>query len=371
LFVDEERLPKAGEILGISLKEEKARAGKATAFRKILTGGDDYVTEKDPAQEAITKLVAILNGITRRSGRYVGPYYWIGDTADAIASIRLNKKSLSTLKDTKEALTALEANLNALFAEVLGSAELKTINKKNVQTVIATQTNIEVGPKSKKSKAKYIYPSDDSEIIKSLHTSIKDYKESVFTYAADTYKKSRAAFIKTLVANGFSKPTDPEVKFTKTDDEDSIANIANLVLKKAGCYDVASKLLDGFQKQAKLKLPKAFSSLITKDRNVFLALTAFAISQGGISPTFFKLIGSENPNGSASMHRFPSDGVVTLKEGGKVNIKDSQESAGFAAEFICQINEEGKVKDKYQVNLGFSYAGDAFKIEVNELIDVK
>jgi hypothetical protein len=31
LFVDEERLPKAGEILGISLKEEKARAGKAPA----------------------------------------------------------------------------------------------------------------------------------------------------------------------------------------------------------------------------------------------------------------------------------------------------------------------------------------------------
>ena len=99
---------------------------------------------------------------------------------------------------------------------------------------------------------------------------------------------------------------------------------------------------------------------------MFLAVVAFAISQGGISPTFFKLVGQES-GGDAHVKHFPSDGILSLQKGTDVEIIDSGEFAGFEVEFKAQILQGKKLIDKYKVTLGFQYAGEQFKIEVTEL----
>jgi hypothetical protein len=353
LFVDEFEAPRAGKIIGISLKEATARAGKATSFQKLLSGGTDYKVDKDVAQDIATKLLASLTGITREKGRNIEPEYKLGNAAEALGYIKNYDKELKSLGSVPQ-LETVTKSLNLLMKTTFGE-DVKNANTKEKAKGLFKISN------------KYTYPDSDSKIIKTVNTAISVYKSSLIKYAEATYTKSRKAFLDTLKKSKFDQPGQPPVAFKDTDELDVVANI---FLKKAGCYDVASKLLDGYQVKAKLSLPEAFKTIITKEKNVFLALTAYAISQGGISPTFFKLIGSNSPTSSAHHKEFPSDGVVTLVEGGKVKIVDSPGSAGFAVTFICQIKENNKLVDKYQVELAFAYAGGQFKIEVNELLDI-
>lgn len=351
-------LPPVGKILGISLKEQEARHGKATSFRKILEGEKDYVVEKDAAQDTVTKLVGACGGVTRTKGANQNPEDRIGSAADALSYIRNHKKDLDSIGISTD---DLELKINNFLIYVFGKDNLKSVNnKENAKNAWKLD---------QKKKTKSFRFSEADKTLLELRASIKSYKTSLLEYAQTAYTKSRKAFAKTLTDTGFKAPQDPPVSFSAADEEKKDA-MANLLLKKAGCYDVASKLLDGLQKKASLKIPPAFKNLITEDKNVFLALTAFALSQGGISPTFFKLKGSKDPKSQAHLNKFPGNGVVTLTKGGTVDIKDSPGNAGFDASFICQILEDKKSIDKYKVVLSFGYAGSGFKIEVTELADL-
>lgn len=350
-------LPPADKILGISLKEEEARHGKATSFRKILEGTKDYTVEKNVAQDIVTKLVGACSGVTRTKGVNLTPADRIGGAADALSYIRNHKKELDSIGISTD---ALQEKLIEFLSYVFGKQNLSLANNKE---------NAKKAWRSDQSKDKQTFQySEISEPLKALRIAIKTYKQSLFDYSQATYSKSRKAFITTLKATGFKEPQDPPVSFAAAD-EDKKDILANLLLKKAGCYDVASKLLDGLQKKAVLKIPPVFKNLIADDKNVFLALTAFALSQGGISPTFFKLKGSKS-KGTAHINKFPGSGVVTLEKGGTVDIQDSPNNAGFDASFTCQVKEGKKSIDKYKVLLSFGYAGSTFKIEVTELADL-
>ena len=358
LFMDDFKRPSDNKILAISLKEQEARHGKATSFRKILESNEDYVAEKDEAQKAATELVGSLGAITRTSGANRTPEDRIGGAAAAIAHIRNKKDELNSIKVSVD---DLELKLNEFLISVFGKNNLENVNNKE-----KAKKAWRLDQKTKKS---FTFD-ESSKKLTNLRVAIKTYKTSLLKYATTSYNKSRAQFIKTLTDTGFKAPQDPPVSF-KASDEDKLDEVANTLLKKSGCYDVASKLLDGLQKKASLKIPPAFKSLIAEDKNVFLALTAFALSQGGVSPTFFKLVGAKKPTDTAKVHKFPGDGILTLVKGGTVDIKDTPDNAGFDASFKCQILEDGKAVDKYQVVLSFGYAGDTFKIEITELADLK
>ncbi len=356
LFMDDFKKPAGNKILAISLKEQEARHGKATSFRKILEGGKDYVAEKNEAQDAATKLIGACGAVTRSKGSNLTPSDRIGGAAAAIAHIRNNRKELNSIKVP---IDDLELKLNEFLTYIFGKGHNIT-NKENAKKAWKLDQSLKA--------PKYKFE-ETAKTLLDLRNSIKTYKTSLLKYTKTAYDKSREQFIKTLTNTGFKAPQDPPVTFKATD-EDALDSVANTLLKKAGCYDVASKLLDGLQKKAVLKIPPAFKSLIAKDKNVFLALTAYALSQGGVSPTFFKLVGAKKPTDKAKVHKFPGDGILTLVKGGTVDIKDNPGNAGFDASFKCQILEDGKAVDKYQVVLSFGYAGDTFKIEITELAEL-
>jgi len=350
-------LPPADKILGISLKEQEARHGKATSFRKILEGSKDYVVEKNAAQDTITKLVGACSGVTRTKGANLTPSDRIGGAADALGYIRNHKKDLDSIGISTD---DLELKITEFLSYVFGKKNLSIVNNKE---------NAKKAWKLDQTKTKQSFKfTENSDALKDLRSSIKTYKEALIVYAQSTYTKSRKSFIATLTETGFKSPQDLPVTFTAADEEKKDA-MANLLLKKSGCYDVAAKLLDGIQAKAVLKIPPAFKNLIAEDKNVFLALTAFALSQGGISPTFYKLKGSKS-KGTAHVNKFPGNGILTLEKGGSVDILDSPGNAGFDASFTCQVKEGRQSIDKYKVLLSFGYAGATFKIEVTELADV-
>lgn len=353
IFNEKFSKPTGNKILGISLKEEFARAGKATSFRKVLVGGEDYfIEDKDQGQELVTKLLYNFSSITRTKGANTEPIYKIGDCAEALNTILKNEKIITKNVKTDildKVKVALEATLKTTFGK---DAKLAT-NKNNAKNLYKD--------------GKYKYPSDSAKTITELKTAITEFRSSLIEYAKKKYSKSRKDFFDTLNKSNFKLPANPPVKWAETED---VSKVSDIFMKKAGCYEAASKLLDGYQIKAALSLPKAFKSIIDEEKNVFLALTAYAVSQGGISPTFFKLIGKESSTQTAEVKMFPSDGILKLVSGGQVEIDDSPTNAGFNVTFICQIQSEKGVQDKYKVVLSFSYAGTQFKIEVFELSEV-
>lgn len=350
LFNETFTLPSSGKILGISLKEESARGGKATSFRKILQGDKDYTVEdKDQGQELITKLLYNFSSITRIKGANIEPIYKIGDCAEALNTIVKNEK-LIVKNVNSDVLEGIKNSLARTLKKTFGGDTKLAINKDSAKKMYKS--------------GGYEYPSDSSKPLKDLKVSITDFRKSLIEYAKKKYSKSRKDFFETLTKSNFKPPTNQPVKWAETED---VSKVSDIFLKKAGCYEAASKLLDGYQIKAALSLPKAFKSIVDEEKNVFLALTAYAVSQGGISPTFFKLIGKDSSSQEAEVKKFPSDGVLKLVPGGEVEIDDSPTNAGFNVTFICQIESKSGVEDKYKVVLSFSYAGTQFKIEVFEL----
>lgn len=350
LFHTDFSKPSADSILGISLKEESARAGKATSFRKILKGDTDYVVaDKDESQEVITKLLYNFSSIMRTKGANIEPVYKVGDCAEALNTMIRNQSSI--IKNVDPALfDSLKQSLTLTLKKTFGKDAQSANNKDNAKRMYK--------------KGGYTYPNEDTKEIKQLKVGINEFRRSLIDYSKKKYSKSRKNFLDTLKKSNFKQPDNPPVKWAETED---VSKVSDIFLKKAGCYEAAAKLLDAYQVKSTISLPNAFKSIVKQEKNVFLALTAYAVSQGGISPTFFKLIGKESSSQTAEVKKFPSDGVLKLVPGGEVQIDDSPTNAGFNVTFICQIKSKTEVKDKYKVVLSFSYAGTQFKIEVFEL----
>ena len=134
---------------------------------------------------------------------------------------------------------------------------------------------------------------------------------------------------------------------------------------------VASWVLDGINSK-KLNIPDVYQTIIN-EKNAFVAMTAYAIGMAGISPTFFKMIGSSK-GGTAHLETFHGSGFLNLDEKQKIVIGDSPGRKGFFVEFITTVKLDekkgSKPVSKYKVSLDFRYAGEAINIEVSELKSV-
>lgn len=348
-FMDTFTSPQGGKILGVSLKEEKAQAGKATSFLSVLEKGKNYPEVKpDETQSKFTALAYLFKRI--REGQD------IGYVSEAIGIIQKNRDILEKVAGSDK-VTNLEESLKNQLMISLKSNDPKSKKLKPNDLKVLQNTK---GTFDKKLTRDYVSDNKLSRpfsMTNELKAAIGTFNATILEYANTRYTTARTNFKKVLTKNKFNKPTEKKKLDT--------AN-TELLLKKAGCYDVASKVLNGVGDGKKLNIPTAFKNIILEKQNVFLAVVAFAISQGGISPTFFKLVGDQG-GGQAHVKYFPSDGILSLQKGTDVEIIDSGEFAGFEVEFKAQILQGKKLIDKYKVTLGFQYAGDQFKIEVTEL----
>jgi hypothetical protein len=357
LFSETFTMPDAGKILGVSLKEEKAQAGKATSFLTVLKRSENYPAVKpDETQSKFTALAYLFKAIRQQKD--------LGYISEAIGIIQKNRKEIEKIVKTvqvTELETALRNQLTQSLVKVLEDPKTKKQKKiylkdKELATILQNKNGIFDKTKTRD----YISSeklSKEFKLMNELETSMSVFNANVLQYANKRYKDAKKEFEKVLKASNFNEPTEKKQLDTQN---------SELLLKKAGCYDVASKVLNGVKDGKSLNIPPAFKNIILEKQNVFLAVTAFAISQGGISPTFFKLIGSES-GGNAHIKTFYSDGILSLQKGTDVEIIDSGEFAGFEVQFNSQIQKGKQLVDKYKVTLGFQYAGDQFKIEVTEL----
>ena len=191
---------------------------------------------------------------------------------------------------------------------------------------------------------------------------IKEFDSSIKKDALKVYQNSRKAFIGTLQRLKYNVPT-------KTPDTKVMGS--ETLYKKASCYLVANDLLAGLDANM-LKVPAGYVSLI-RQKNAFVALTAYAIGMAGVSPTFFKLVG--DPKGvNAHMEPFYGNGFLSLDEGQQTTVVDTTEYKGFYVSFFTKVKlsekKTAKALGAYKVTLDFRYAGDQLNIEVSELSPV-
>jgi tetratricopeptide (TPR) repeat protein len=349
LFVESFAMPPSGKILGVSLKEEKAQAGKATSFLSVLERDKNYPEIKvDKTQSNFTSLAYLFKAIRSQKD--------IGYVSEAISILQKNEEPIK--KVVKNQVDILKtALMNQLKTSLASTSDKKKIKLKDNQLAILQNKKGVFDKTLTRNYVKQAKLEKEFTMTSELQTAITSFNSAILAYAKKRYNKSKDDFKKILESSNFNQPTEKK-KLDSTN--------AELLLKKAGCYEIASKVLDGVKDGKKLNIPPAFKNIILEKQNVFLAVAAYAISQGGISPTFFKLIGSES-GGEAHVKTFYGDGILSLEKGTDVEIIDSGGFAGFEAQFKTQILKGKQLIDKYQVTLGFQYAGDQFKIEVTEL----
>jgi len=327
------------KILGISLKEQKAQAGKASSFRGVLTKDKNY--PDIPVQQDLRLLLEVSYNLGQSLiskdkklaiGYFAAAHTLLGrvTTKDAPSAESLKAKIAQILSDTLG-----EDNLNASYNRK-GSFDKDKTRKVFTQLGL---TDIKVSP-------------DYQTAVKQFYTEIKSKCENA-------YNKARTQFITTLTSLNYEVPAEtPDI--SKMSPE--------TLLKKTNCYITAEYLLSGLNTEL-LKIPQGYQT-IADQKNIFIALTAYAVGMAGISPTFVKVVGNSK-GASANIDTFYGSGFLNLDDGTAVSITDTAEYKGFYATFITKVTleagEEAEVVKKYNVTLDFRYAGDQLNIEVSEL----
>jgi hypothetical protein len=330
-------------IIGISLKEEKAQAGKATSFRQILTREENYpdAMKLSDLQKSTMELLYNLNILKVNNAKNT-PKIKVGYLAEALRIITTKK-----IQGTENLLKYLVASLKTTFNDNIKAAYgprggfNKDAARKSFEELGLTELSL------------------DSRLM----PAVDSFSELVKSDALTTYKSSRKAFINTLNRLNFKVPST-STNVNKLDSE--------TLYKKSSCYLVAEYLLSGLNAE-KLKIPKAYKTIIVQ-KNAFVAMTAYAVGMGGISPTFFKLVGSSSGT-DAHLEPFYGDGFLNVGDTSSTNIVDTDEYKGFYVTFIADViigaGKSAKKKGSYGVTLDFRYAGDQLNIEVSDLKQVK
>lgn len=190
------------------------------------------------------------------------------------------------------------------------------------------------------------------------------FLNEVYAVVYAVYNNSRDKFISSLKTDTYDvSESKPIPKANNTED---LGNSVETLLKKANCYIVAIDLISNLS--TKLKIPKTFTSLANQ-KNPFIALAAFAMSQTGLSPSFYKLVGSDDIGeiGVAHTEFFPSNGILSLPPKTLIKIQDTVKAKGIGTTFTVSQYQNKKEINKYIVDLGFLYSGTSFKIEINEI----
>ncbi|CAB4142434.1 hypothetical protein UFOVP450_2 [uncultured Caudovirales phage] len=341
LFMDTFSKPnKLKPILAVSLKEEEARAGKATSFMKVLEKEKDYPKannlnrDMDRLKDVVTQLNAFRSKIKKESDMQSG----YGELSDAY-------KSLIRLTDSKQfgnAATELLPILGDILAKVVG------------------KQNLAIGKDKVKKLERIKLPS--TKTLQTAALAISTFINTTYDSVYAAYATTNKNFVDTLQQGTYDIEAQKVEK--SNDGEKDVANKIELLLKKANCYIVADDLVENLA--TKLSIPKAFKTL-AKEKNPFIALAAFGMSQAGISPTFFKLIGKGSLDAKATLESFPSDGIVRLSPRAKVKVIDTRAFKGVRVVFrVSQFQGKKRLHD-YEVDLGFLYSGTQFKIEINRI----
>lgn len=328
-------------VTGISLKEEKAQAGKAASFVNALNKKDNYPDAPVLSSDAKYILSIAYNYDQAISNLNKNPQKAIGYITVAHASSNILSSKF------KEAVPVQNQFLKILKS-TFGSSDLQSIQNRNGRYDKESARELF----GKKGLSSFVMPTSLKKDIDTLFDKVRKSYEN-------EYKKARKSFLEVLVKNKMDVPSQtPDIKSMNME----------TLLKKTSCYRVASWVLDGVNSES-LNIPNIYQSII-RERNAFVAMTAYAIGMAGISPTFFKMVGNSK-GGAAHVETFYGSGFLNLDEKEKVIIGDTPARKGFFVEFITTVKtspkKSSKIVRKYKVSLDFRFSGEQINIEVSEL----
>ena len=328
-------------VTGISLKEEKAQAGKAASFFNVLKRKENYPDAPVLSSDARYVLSIAYNYDQAITNLQKNPQKAIGYIATAHASATILSPKI------KEA-DLVQKQMLKILKSTFGDKDLKSLQNKNGRYDKQAVRDL-FGQKDLKT---FVIPPSAKKDIDNVFNKVRTKYEN-------DYKKARKSFLDVLVKNKIDVPSQtPDIKSMGME----------TLLKKTSCYLVASWVLDGINSE-NLNIPNIYQTII-RERNAFVAMTAYAIGMAGISPTFFKMVGNAK-GGEAHVETFYGSGFLNLDQKEKVIIGDTPARKGFFVEFITAVKLEDKKSAKpitrYKVSLDFRFSGEQINIEVSEL----
>jgi hypothetical protein len=327
-------------ILGISLKEEKAQAGKATSFKGVLDRDEDY-----PEMPVDKNLKLLLETTYNLGQSLISKDKKLAIGYFAVAYTLLNKIKIQAAPSAE----LLKTQILQTLTDTLGEENLSAAYNR--------------GGSFDKDKTRKLFAQlnlTDIKVAAGYESTVKQFYTEIKQVCENKYNKSRDTFINTLKEQEYQLPENTP---------DTTRMSPETLLKKASCYDTAEYIITGMNTSDALKIPPGYQT-IAEQKNAFVALTAYAIGMAGISPTFVKMVGNSK-GAPASIDTFYGSGFLNLDEEAGVKITDTTEYKGFYVEFITKVtieaDEKAAVQKRYSVALDFRYAGDQLNIEVSEL----
>ena len=324
-FVIKKQSLKGDKVVGISLKESEARAGKAKSFQDVLTRKSNYqeAPELDSNLKAHISVLYHIEEVLKKPEE--NKVYYLSEAARRLSKIQNPTPEATTLYNT------LLPIVKKSFGGVLG---------KNVAK-----------------KAQGVKPLTSKQ-LKAITTALQGYKQSIQKKAKAVYNTHRKEF--------YTEVTRLKYK-TDSGKSNQESSDPHTLLKKAGCYKIATWFVTGLDKGG-LTIPAEFKAL-SKERGAFVALTAYAVGMAGISPNFLKAKGGKTVDGG-EVEPFYGNGFLDAVDS-KMTVRDTKDYKGFQVDVITaayESNEKGaKPQIFYKTILDFRYSGDALFIEVGRL----
>lgn len=321
-----------GDLIAVSLKEEKAQAGKATTFAKNVFN-NEFDANVDPNKKYGTSDNKELAKISANIARFEDYYYGRG-----------GKRAKSNIN----AITR-EGKLHPSVNSILQAAGKDKIKTENIKTDVKSEEDFYKANKSifndlesaiKIIKSKLTGTDSSTKIKKSFITSRDKFLSDIKKYKIE---------VKAEDSNEFSKDIEKQ-------NEDYV----KVLSMKTATYELASLIIDKWTDK-NAKISPAYKK-IQEITNPFVALTAFAIAEAGLSPSFYKVIGSSKSlMGHADY--FDAKAEVDIDSSStKMTLEDSPKQAGFMLSYVTKLGNRS-----YSTKLAFRFAGSQIRIEVQEL----
>jgi len=325
---------KTDGIIAISLKEEIAQAGKATTFKDNVfkrTFNAPVQPDELYGTSDNKNLAKLSASIERFQAYYTG-------------KDKSGKRSQS-YKNSITSNGAIHKSVNA----ILLAAKFPKITTNDI--------------KEKDQSEQKFYKANKS-IFDNLEKAVNILQSNLITGdAALKVKKnfidSRNKFIKYLSKYKVEIDTENSTSFEKQIEKDNKDYIP-VLSKKIATYELASTIIEKWSDK-NAEISPAYKK-IQEITNPFVALTAYAIAEAGISPSFWKVIGSSSNLSGAHSDFFNSKAIVDIdSKTSKIKLADSPKQSGFVLSYTTILG-----KDKYSTNLVFRFSSAEIRIEVQK-----
>jgi hypothetical protein len=362
----------SGKIVGISLKKSKAQGGKALSYRKTLNK-DKFELASDISVEAKEERSCLyLSSMSTTQAKSGKKLINNSDKFGYLAEIAVNRKlgkDPAWAAVTTSAVNTIKKTIANILKQYSVSNRLDTKVKQAKSK--GYQQILDLGDKILKQKSQDTAKKFARNLFKSVEDANivydKSYDASVTAFKAS--KKRKAMKLCGDAKKNFLAALDSQQYTVKDITTPEVDNTVLRLYKKASCYLLATWFLTG-SKTGGLKMPSGFTA-IAKQKDPFVAMTAYAIGQAGISPYFIKVKGAGDVvsklNQPASADYMGGDGMVETSKDKAVLVVDSENAAGFAVEMELEVRKIKGASKKYKVTLDFRFAGEAINIEVSEI----